>query len=74
MDILISLLYTGAQDGWVTINGRARRSLENKERRGGARGGASEGKGVGGGGGFRDDASHLGLDLPVNTQRRTGTS
>lgn len=51
MDILISLLYTGAQDGWVTINGRARRPLENKDRRGGARGGASEGEGVGWGGG-----------------------
>lgn len=43
MDILISLLYTGAEDGWVTINGRARRSLENKDRRGATRGGASEG-------------------------------
>lgn len=45
MDILISLLYTGAEDGWVTINGRARRSLENKDRRGATRGGASEGRG-----------------------------
>lgn len=49
MDILISLLYTGAEDGWVTINGRARRSLENKDRRGATGGGASEG---GGGGAF----------------------
>lgn len=28
MDILISLLYTGVQDGWVTVNGRG---PENKD-------------------------------------------
>lgn len=47
MDILISLLHTGVQDGWVTINGRARRLPENKDRRGAARGGASGGGGQG---------------------------
>lgn len=44
MDILISLLYTGARDGWMTINGRARPFPENKDGRGGARGVTLEGR------------------------------
>lgn len=44
MDILISLLYTGAQDGWMTINGRARLFPQNKERRSAASGVTTEGR------------------------------
>lgn len=59
MDILISLLYTGVQDGWVTINGRARQLPENRQAR------CSPWRPSGGrGGGLPDDASHLGPDFP----------
>lgn len=71
MDILIYLLYTGAQDGWMTINGRARLFPQNKE------------KDVAWPAAslwrtesctslcFEDDTSHLGFDVPVNTQRQS---
>lgn len=71
MDILISLLYTGAQDGWMTINGRARLFPQNKERRSAARGATMEGRGATLSLCFEDDTSHLGLDVPANTWRQS---
>lgn len=63
MDILISLLYTGAQDGWMTINGWARlfpwkqRKDEQRLRRIHFSC-------------FKDDSSHLGHGILVSVCRQ----
>lgn len=67
MDILISLLYTGAQDGWMTINGRAK-AVSRKTKTDAAQPAAALGRALS----YislciKDDTSHLGLDFPVNT-------
>lgn len=71
MDILISLLYTGARDGWMTINGRARLFPQNKGRDAAWPAAPPQRAGSCVSPCFEDDASHLGLDVPVNTQRQS---
>lgn len=59
MDILISLLCTGVQDGWVTINRQVRQTRPAALFRGAC---------------FQDEASHLGPDFAVKTQKNAAST